>query len=333
MKNKALTIITASLITASVIALSLSLALIGNAEIEDNGIVIEDAADLTVDEDYGIADDDVALEVAPNEGENDVAVNDDVDEEIQVEPADDVIEDAETENDGAVEDNVAENVPENSKPEPDYGMPVQIGTDEYGNPIFTPSAEWDGVSLSDNKYAPCFINDVIIQVYEHATGKLVSQTVYYNDEVWETINELHREVLTLGERVSDPQTPESVPVSIPNGKYRIEVYGIWWADNGGCGNLFFAYTYGTNELIEMWRNSVLYSGGYNFIAYVDSLIADEMAKVEVGNGNVPAPEQDITYICGFSGEKVSMSAFKWNGDYHKIYEETRNTERFPYIAK
>ncbi len=315
MKSKTLAIITAALITAAALVLTMSLSLLNGAAIDISDAVVS-AAEPALDN--GIADDDVAIEVN-TEDEIDVEINNDVDEEIYVVPEDQDATDEPTVDEPTVDEPIID--------EPTVDEPAV----DFGNPIFAPSAEWDGVELIEGHSAPYFINDVVVQVYEHATGKLVSQTIYMDDQVWEDINQLHLDVYQQGNLVYEPDDKDAVPVGIPNGKYRVEVYAIWYADNGGCGSLFFAYTYGTNELLEMWKHGQLHSGAQDFIAYVDALIADEMALVEAGQGNIPAPTDDVTYICGFGADKVSFTAFNWNGDYHKIFESGRGVARFPYL--
>lgn len=83
--------------------------------------------------------------------------------------------------------------------------------------------------------------------------------------------------------------------------------------------------------MEVWKHGQLHSGAQDFIAYVDALITDEMALVEAGQGNIPNPTDDVTYICGFGADMVSFTAFNWNGDYHKIFESGRGVARFPYL--
>ena len=315
MKSKTLAIITAALITAAALVLTVSLSLLNGAAIDISDALVS-AADPALDD--GIADDDVAFEVN-TEDEINVEINNDVDEEIFVTPEDQPIVDEPIVDEPIVDEPTVD--------EPTVDEPAV----DLGNPVFAPSTEWKGGELTEGHCAPYFIYDVVVQVYEHATGKLVSQTIYYDDQVWEDINQLHLDVYQQGNLVYEPDDKDAVPVGIPNGKYRVEVYAIWYADNGGCGSLFFAYTYGTNELMEVWKHGQLHSGAQDFIAYVDALIADEMALVEAGQGNIPAPTDDVTYICGFGADKVSLTAFNWNGDYHKIFESGRGVARFPYL--
>ena len=320
MKSKTLALITAALITAAALVLTVSLSLLNGAAIDISDALVS-AAEPALDD--GIADDDVAFEVN-TEDEIDVEINNDVDEEIYVTPEDQPVVDEPTVDEPTVDE------PTVDEPVVDEPVVDEPAVD-FGNPVFAPSAEWDGVELIEGHSAPYFIYDVVVQVYEHATGKLVSQTIYMDDQVWEDINQLHLDVYQQGNLVYEPDDKDAVPVGIPNGKYRVEVYAIWYADNGGCGSLFFAYTYGTNELMEVWKHGQLHSGAQDFIAYVDALIADEMALVEAGQGNIPAPTDDVTYICGFGADKVSLTAFNWNGDYHKIFESGRGVARFPYL--
>lgn len=324
MKNKTLALITAALITAAALVLTAGLSLLSGSAINGETL-LESFAESIADD--GVIGDGVQIEVN-TEDVNDVLINNDVDEEIYVDANPEPEENAPVEDDTVVEDEPA--VEDEPVTEDEPFVP---GTDAYGNPIFAPSVEWKGGELAEDHSAPYFIDDVVVQIYEHATGKLVSQKIFLDDQIWEDINQLHLDIYQKGNHVYDPSDKDAVPIAIPNGKYRVEVYAIWYANNSGCGSLFFAYTYGTNELIEMWKNGDIYSGTQDFIAYVDALIADEMALVEAGNGNVPALEDDVTYICGFGAEKVSWTAFKWTGDYHKTFKANRGTERFPYIEK
>ncbi|MBR6783114.1 MAG: hypothetical protein IKM32_00320 [Clostridia bacterium] len=308
MKSKTLALITAALITAAALALTASLSLLDSSAIDDpfeeslaeNGSI--GSIETPVVEDAPITEDEPVVEDTP-------AVEDEpvVDDEpvIDDEP---IVEDA---------------------PAVDEAPKFPIGP--LGNPVFPASPEYDGSEIVEGHSAPCYIDDVVVAIYEHATGELVGQVTFRDDQVWRDVEELHRGVYTLGNCVYNSNDKDAVPIAIPNGKYRVEVYAIWWADDGGCGTLFFAYTYGTNELLEMWKCGTLYSGGHEFIAYIDALIADEMAAIEAGTNTVPALEETVTYICGFGAEKVSFSAFEWTGDFHKTFESMRGTPRFPYL--
>ena len=331
MKSKTLALITAALITAAALILTLSLSLLSGAAIDSPEVDIDEAIVSAAEPvtDNGIADDDVEIEVNV-EDTNDVQINNDVDEEIYVVPENKEATDEPVVDEPTVDEPVIDE-PVTDEPEIEDVPVIEEPSTDLGNPVFAPSIEWKGGELTEGHCAPYFIYDVVVQVYEHATGKLVSQTVYMDDQIWEDINQLHLDVYQQGNLVYDPGDKDAVPVGIPNGKYRVEVYAIWYADNGGCGNLFFAYTYGTNELMEVWKHGQLHSGAQDFIAYVDALIADEMALVEAGQGNIPAPTDDVTYICGFGADKVSFTAFNWNGDFHKIFESGRGVARFPYL--
>ena len=320
MKNKTLAMIAAALITATALILTAGLSLLNSSAIDNDGGFFSSlfVSDETVDEP---ATPDTDIPAEPDEGpvtDEEIFVGDD--EPITDEPVvDEPVIDEPVVDEPVVEDPEADNeifVPE-------------IGS--LGNPVFPATEEWDGSELVEGHSAPCYIDEVVIAIYEHATGKLVGQVTIRDDEAWETVNRLHIDIYEKGNCIYDPSDIDAVPVAIPNGKYRIEVYGIWWADDGGCGSLFFAYTYGDNEMIEMWKHGILYSGAEDFIAYTDSLIADEMAAIEAGTNTVPTPEEAITYICGFGADKVTWNAFKWTGDYHATFEAGRGTPRFPYL--
>ena len=321
MKNKTLALLTAALITVAVLTLTVCLSLLNSSAVNSESIPLESFAESAIDPSIDLdSDEDKLPEI--DEGPF---------------PDSDIFIDGATPND--------DNEPTDDEPIVDESIPDEPATDgpdndeeifvpeigALGNPVFKPTEEWDGSELINGHSAPTYIDDVVIAIYEHATGKLVGQVTIRDDSAWETVNEMHLDIYKKGNCIYDPDEIDSVPISIPNGKYRIEVYGIWYADDGGCGSLFFAYTYGNNEMIEMWKHGVLYSGCENFIAYTDSLIADEIAAIEAGTNTIPKPEEAVTYICGFSGEKVNLTSFKWNGDYHKVHESSRGTPRFPYL--
>lgn len=181
-------------------------------------------------------------------------------------------------------------------------------------------------------------NDVFIQIYEHETGKLVGQLEFTDDEVYKTIEENHLKIYgfydcNFAECIYDPQGDNGFsdePICLPYGKYRIEIFAIWCADNNGVGCLPFAYTYGDTDIVEMFPDGMLYSGCEEFISYVDSLIADEIAAIEAGTVEAPTREEDITYIVGY-GKYWNGTSFNWTGDFHGRYQ--RGTPRFPYLIE
>ena len=179
-------------------------------------------------------------------------------------------------------------------------------------------------------------NDVIIQIYEHETGKLVGQVEYTEDEVYEAIQQEHAEIFgffgcDFATCIYDPTEQigqAEDPICLPYGKYRIEVYAVWYADNNGAGILQFAYTYGDRDILEWFADGLLFSGCEDFIDMVDSLIAVEMDKIESGNPEIPTREEDITVILGF-GKNWNGTSWNWTGDRNAIFD--RGTPRFPYI--
>ena len=303
MKNKTLALITAALITAAALVLTASLSLLNSSANEDS-LAVSTAESGSI----GLDSFEQNEELTENKTAEDEIVEGEITEDETVEG--EIIED--------------ETVEEKPVYVPEIGP--------LGNPVFPASPEYDGSEIVEGHSAPTYIDDVVVAIYEHATGELVGYETFRDDQIWKDVEELHRGVYTLGDCVYDNNDKDAVPICIPNGKYRVEVYAIWWADDGGCGTLFFAYTYGTNELLEMWKCGTLYSGGHEFIAYIDALIADEMAAIEAGTNTVPALEETVTYICGFGANMISRSAFEWTGDFHKTFETMRGTPRFPYLA-
>ena len=324
MRNKTLTLITAILITSAVLILTISLSLLNSSAIDgENGFF----SSLFTSEDVEEAASEPNVPAEPDEGPV-------TDEEIFVDPnaptepeVEDPTLDVPEVNEPAIEDETA--TEDDTIIEEDTVFVPEIGP--LGNPVFPATEEWDGSEVVEGHSAPTYIDDVVIAIYEHATGKRVGQVTIRDDEAWKTVNQLHLDIYEKGNCIYDPSEIDSVPVCIPNGKYRIEVYAIWWADDGGCGSLFFAYTYGDNEMIEMWKHGIVYSGAEEFIAYTDSLIADEMAAIEAGTNVVPSPEEAITYICGFGADMPTRHSFRWTGDYHATFESSRGTPRFPYL--
>ncbi|MBE6682617.1 MAG: hypothetical protein E7595_00540 [Ruminococcaceae bacterium] len=318
MKNKTIALITAVSITVAALLLTAGLSLLNGAAINEAPIPETDSFPAVPNDEGPVTDDEIFIDGAPE-----------ADEPIEDSP---VIEDTEKTEEPELPSAEEGPFPDDEifvDPAPDAEDYVPA-VDANGNPIFPPSEECKEILVEGNSL-PCYRYDVVVQIYEHATGKLLGQVTVRDDQAWEDINQLHLDIYKNGHRVYDPDDKDAVPVAIPNGKYRIEVYGIWYADSSGCGSLFFAYTYGDNEFIEMWKHGILYTGCAEFIAYTDALIADEIAAIEAGTNTVPTLEEDVTYICGFSGEMVSRTAFKWNGDYHKVHEASRGTPRFPYI--
>lgn len=218
------------------------------------------------------------------------------------------------------------------KPEaaPDDEIPVQEENEEE-------QVELVKTCKDENcDYPYHFRYDVVVAIYEHATGKLVSQKIYTEDQIWDDINLLHQGVYTRGECIYDPAgkyASNETPVYLDKAKYRVEVFAIWFADEYGSGELAFAYSYGADsDVMEMWASGILYTGGDLFIEYVDNLIADQMAELEAGKTVAPAAEDEITSIIGFDIVKIPVFPYSqsvWTGDFFEPFG--RKTERFPYI--
>ncbi|MBQ5838298.1 MAG: hypothetical protein IIW39_06445, partial [Clostridia bacterium] len=219
MKSKTLALITAALITAAALILTLSLSLLSGAAIDSPEVDIDEAIVSAAEPvtDNGIADDDVEIEVNV-EDTNDVQINNDVDEEIYVVPENKEATDEPVVDEPTVDEPVIDE-PVTDEPEIEDVPVIEEPSTDLGNPVFAPSIEWKGGEFIEGHSAPYFIYDVVVQVYEHATGKLVSQTVYMDDQIWEDINQLHLDVYQQGNLVYDPGDKDAVPVGIPNGKY------------------------------------------------------------------------------------------------------------------
>ena len=199
MKSKTLAIITAALITASALVLTVSLSLLNGAAIDISDALVS-AADPALDD--GIADDDVAFE-ANTEDEINVEINNDVDEEIYVE----------TEEDVTVENEA-----------PAYEYPVFDYVEGDARNVYVCGGEHVD-------------KGVVIDVYSHKTGKLVGQLAFTSQEITSYISSLMREEfkpeneLWIEEKVSC--------VALPEGDYRIEVYaGTWFSYTYGTSGIF-----------------------------------------------------------------------------------------------
>ncbi len=183
-----------------------------------------------------------------------------------------------------------------------------------------------------------FRYDVVVAIYEHSTGELVSQKIYTEDQLWYDINDLHIGVYERGECIYDPDgkyAQKDTPLYIENTKYRVEVFAIWFGDEYGSGELAFAYSYGAdNDYIEMWGSGVLYTGGELFTDYVDNLISDQIAELESGNAVAPTGKDVITSIIGFDIIQIPVFPYSqsvWTGDYYETVG--REIPRFPYIEE
>lgn len=161
------------------------------------------------------------------------------------------------------------------------------------------------------------IDTVLVDVYEHATGKLVgridvSSTANYQ-MVCETVDKHFDPLKKL-----DPDVLGKDAV-LPEAKYRIEIYAFSKGEYSGySGGLFVAYSYengAVGDVFELVQIGLAFGGAEEMIKSLDALIADGMAEIEAGNGVIPAEE----------GCDISRCTRYWES-------QGRYSERFPYIA-
>jgi hypothetical protein len=306
MKNKTLAIITATLITAAALILTASLSLLNGAAIDISDAFVSTAEPVI---DNGIADDNVEIEVEV-EDTNDVEIDNDVDEEIYVE----------TEEDVTVENEAPVEYLDTTLPALDT-LEVVATSDELGTD--SPGFEY------------VLRKDIVIDVFEHKTGKFVGQVWLTEDELYDEFCRTFDADFDYTAGLFDPNNPDDVPVYIPEATYRVEFYWVnrLTASASGCiGSLAFSYGVEDNEIYEFTQTGYSLANGETVIAYMESLVAEKIAQLENGVNDDLTVDQSFAYIIGFDGENSC-----WNGTTLSTGEflpgAPRYAERFPYIQE
>lgn len=195
---------------------------------------------------------------------------------------------------------------------------VKVVTEEHG-------AEWEYVLW----------HDIVIDVYEHATGKLVGQVWLTDDEIYSEFCKVFDGDFDYTAELFDPHNPDDVPVYLPEAKYRVEFF---WVErmtaqvSGSYGSLAFSYGLENNEIYEFTQTGYPLGNGETVIAFMESLVAEKIAQLE--NGICDELEADDSYatIIGLDGENSYWNGTTLsNGEF--IEGVDRYTERFPYIAE
>lgn len=299
MKNKTLAIITATLITAAALVLTASLSLLNGAAIDVSDALVSAAESVSDD---GIADDNVEIEVNV-EDTDDVEIDNDVDEEIYVETEEAPVE-----------------YPDTTLPALDT-LEVVATSDELGTD--SPGFEY------------VLRKDIVIDVFEHKTGKFVGQVWLTEDELYDEFCRTFDADFDHTAGLFDPNNPDDVPVYIPEATYRVEFYWVnrLTANASGCiGSLAFSYGVENNEIYEYTQTGYSLANGENVIAFMESLVAEKIAQLENGVNDDLTVDQSFAYIIGFDGENSC-----WNGTTLDTGEflpgAPRYAERFPYIQE
>ncbi len=175
--------------------------------------------------------------------------------------------------------------------------------------------------------------DIVIDVFEHKTGKLVGQVWLTEDELYDEFCKIFEADFDYTAELFDPHNPEDVPVYIPEAEYRVEFYWVHRLTeraSGCCGSLAFSYGVEDNEIYEFTQTGYPLGNGETVIAFMESLVAEKIAQLENGVNDDIAAEESFAHIIGFDGENSC-----WNGTTLPSGEflpgVPRYTERFPYI--
>ena len=316
MKNKTLALITAALITAAALILTASLSLLDSSA------------------------DTISAVVSSAEGGYNAA-----------EPE----EDANGENYPVIEEGPLTDIPaydpETAAPEaenapleeeaPVVDAPIENAPVEYLDTTLPALDTLEVVATSDElgTDSPGFEyvlrKDIVIDVFEHKTGKFVGQVWLTEDELYDEFCRTFDADFDHTAGLFDPNNPDDVPVYIPEATYRVEFY---WVNrltataSGCCGSLAFSYGVEDNEIYEFTQTGYSLANGETVIAFMESLVAEKIAQLENGVNDDLTIEQSFAYIIGFDGENSC-----WNGTTLSTGEflpgAPRYAERFPYIAE
>ncbi len=177
--------------------------------------------------------------------------------------------------------------------------------------------------------------DIVIDVFEHKTGKLVGQVWLTEDELYDEFCKIFEADFDYTAELFNPHNPEDVPVYIPEAEYRVEFYWVHRLTeraSGCCGSLAFSYGVEENEIYEFTQTGYPLGNGETVIAFMESLVAEKIAQLENGVNDKLEAEESFAHIIGFDGENSC-----WNGTTLSTGEflpgVPRYTERFPYIEE
>lgn len=168
--------------------------------------------------------------------------------------------------------------------------------------------------------------DITVDIYEQTTGKLVGRVEITDDKLHDEFRELFAENFDHADVCFEPSNENRIPVCLPESEYRIEVYAVEtmvsYGDVIGSESvLAISYSYESGEAMwEYTQTGLTVFGGETVIAFIDELIAEEMAKVK--SGTAVAPETPMSETVNF--ERC------WEKNIDGI---DRYTPRFPYLAE
>ncbi len=201
---------------------------------------------------------------------------------------------------------------ENASPEVETAIP-----DDEPSAEETPDGESEEVVVDRDTYNGC----ITIDIYEHATGKYVSQVIVDSAEAYAKLGELVEECYTNRVQLFNPNVGSATREHwLPSSQYRIEV----------MAGTIFAYSYGVenNTVFESLMSGVTFSGGEAIIGYIDSLIADEISALRRGVKK-GYPDHKASIV------EVEKFIAYWEGEYNETLDTYipgvgRHTPRFPY---
>lgn len=278
MKNKTLALITAAIITAAALTLTVGLSLLNSsAENTAESIAVSAIENGIPTENNDIATENVEVNEEPTEAEPDAPV-----------------------------------INDSRLPSLETMEVVKVVEEDY--------ATWEYVLWQD----------IVIDVFDHSTGELVGQVYLTDDELYAEFCRIFDADFDYTAELFDPHDPEDVPVYLPEAKYRVELYWVerLTSNASGCiGSLAFSYGLENNEIYEFTQTGYPLANGETVIAFMESLIAEEIAKIEAGNGNEFDASESMASIIRFDEY--------WNGTTLPTGEflkgVDRYTPRFPYI--
>lgn len=163
---------------------------------------------------------------------------------------------------------------------------------------------------------------VLVDVYEHSTGKLVGRINLSSTANVITVNKAADAYFDGPIGYNDPDYVDPALCNLPNGDYRIEIFSFTANEYGGySGGLFMAYTYNLGEgavgdRFELVQIGMTFNNGECVTSVLDTLIESGMQAIAEGNGEIP---------------EVAASALSRCEDYWAT--QGRYSERFPYIAE
>jgi len=306
---------TAAFITAACLVLTAGLSLLNSSAIDES--LVEDFVSDTNLFSNAIVDDEPTVEDEPTVDDKPI-----VDDEAVVEDEPIVDDEAVVEDEPIVDD---EPVTE-SKPLVDTTLPA-LDTLEV-----IATGEETGYDHPGFEYV--IWKDIVIDVFEHKTGKLVGQVWITEDELYDEFCEIFNADFDHTAELFNPHDPNATPVCLPEAEYRVELYWVHRLTeraSGCCGSLAFSYGLENNEIYEFTQTGYPLANGETVIAFMESLVAEKIAQLEGGINDDIVAEESFAHIIGFDGENSY-----WNGTTLTTGEflpgVPRYTERFPYIA-